>query len=226
MAALTGGLRQARPGPLMLGVFAEFERGTIIDRVISGMKRKAAKGLWTGGGRPFGYRVDRDADRLTPVPAEAALVQRIFDLYTRERLGTKAIATRLNNDGLRTRAGKAWSAHTIELLLTNRIYLGEKNFRDITVPGAHPLTGLLRCRQCGRGYIGTSARGRSATYRYYTCWSRARYGTHAGCDVHRYYADELDTAVMNALGPSESSTAQKVRQSQGTPKPQSSTDRS
>ncbi len=33
----------------MLGVFAEFERETIIDRVINGMERKAAKGLWTGG---------------------------------------------------------------------------------------------------------------------------------------------------------------------------------
>ena len=35
----------------MLGVFAEFERETIIDRVTSGMERKAAKGLWTGGKR-------------------------------------------------------------------------------------------------------------------------------------------------------------------------------
>ena len=25
------------------------------------------------------------------------------------------------------------------------------------------------------GYIGTAARGRRKTYRYYTCWSRARY---------------------------------------------------
>src|SRR5262249_16682900 len=39
----------------MLGVFAEFERETIIDRVTSGMERKAAKGLWTGGARPLGY---------------------------------------------------------------------------------------------------------------------------------------------------------------------------
>jgi DNA invertase Pin-like site-specific DNA recombinase len=28
----------------MLGVFAEFERATIIDHVIAGMERKAAKG--------------------------------------------------------------------------------------------------------------------------------------------------------------------------------------
>lgn len=121
----------------MLGVFAEFERETIIDRVISGMERKAAKGLWTGGARPFGYRIDRDVDRLVPDPVEAGTVKRIFDLYTRDRRGTKAIAGVLNADGLRTRVGKPWSPHTVEIIITNRIYLGEKRFRDIAVPDAH-----------------------------------------------------------------------------------------
>jgi site-specific DNA recombinase len=56
----------------LLGMFAEFERGTIIDRVINGMSTKAGKGTWTGGTRPFGY----------------------------------TIANRLNDRGLRNRAGK------------------------------------------------------------------------------------------------------------------------
>jgi site-specific DNA recombinase len=50
----------------MLGVFAEFERETIIDRVINGMERKAAKGLWTGGARPLGYTIDRTVDKPPP----------------------------------------------------------------------------------------------------------------------------------------------------------------
>jgi DNA invertase Pin-like site-specific DNA recombinase len=70
----------------MLGVFAEFERETIIDRVINGMERKAAKGLWTGGARPLGYLIDRKLDRLVPEPAEAATVRMIFDRYTNDRL--------------------------------------------------------------------------------------------------------------------------------------------
>jgi len=37
----------------MLGVFAEFERATIIDRVIAGMERKAALGGWCGGTCPW-----------------------------------------------------------------------------------------------------------------------------------------------------------------------------
>src|ERR1700730_2352561 len=42
----------------MLGVFAEFERATIVDRVIAGMERKAARGGWNGGPIPFGYRIN------------------------------------------------------------------------------------------------------------------------------------------------------------------------
>src|SRR5947209_1290028 len=41
----------------LLGVFAEFERATIIDRVIAGMERKAARGGWTAGRRPYGLTV-------------------------------------------------------------------------------------------------------------------------------------------------------------------------
>ncbi len=46
----------------MLGVFAEFERATIVDRVIAGMERKAARGGWCGGSRPFGY--ERSGNRV------------------------------------------------------------------------------------------------------------------------------------------------------------------
>jgi site-specific DNA recombinase len=47
-------------------------------------------------------------------------------------------------------------------------------------PGDYHLTGLITCPDCGGKYIGTAARGRSRTYRYYTCFSRNRYGA-AGC---------------------------------------------
>ncbi|GAB2618053.1 hypothetical protein Aab01nite_31660 [Paractinoplanes abujensis] len=33
------------------------------------------------------------------------------------------------------------------------------------------------------------------TYRYYTCW----YGNKAGCDIHRFNADELEAAIGDAL---------------------------
>lgn len=50
-----------------------------------------------------------------------------------------------------------------------------------------------------RGYVGTAAHGRTASYRYYTCWSRVRYGTNAGCDIHRFNADAIEQAITTAL---------------------------
>src|SRR5439155_17658184 len=61
----------------LLGVFAEFERATIIDRVIAGMERKAARGGWPGGSRPFGVRVDVDG-RLAREQSEFPVVELIF----------------------------------------------------------------------------------------------------------------------------------------------------
>ena len=62
----------------------------------------------------------------------------------------------------------------------------------------YDLTGKITCPGCGHKYIGTSATGRSRTYRYYTCFSRVRYGTH-GCDAARLPADDTEAAVLHAL---------------------------
>ncbi|MEV4702177.1 recombinase family protein [Actinoplanes sp. NPDC049316] len=216
----------------MLGVFAEFEREVIIDRVIAGMERKATKGLWNGGPIPIGYVKDPRTNNIVVVEAEAAVVRLIFDLYTNDRLGTRAIANALNDRGIRTKRGRIWSSAAVEVVITNRLYIGEKSFRDITVTDAHPpiitqeqfskaqtilgrrgeqigqraanpsdytLTGKISCPQCGRKYVGTAANGRSNRYRYYTCWTRNRYGTKQGCGIHRFSADQLEHAIGQAL---------------------------
>ncbi len=124
----------------MLGVIAEFERATIIDRVIGGMERKAARGEWNGGYRPFGYQVHKTADKthtLIPDPAEAPIVPVIFDLYVNHRLGAKSIAVWLTDQGHRTRAGRPWSHKAVLPILRNRVYLGEVFFRDTWYPGKH-----------------------------------------------------------------------------------------
>jgi site-specific DNA recombinase len=121
----------------MLGVFAEFERATIIDRVIAGMERKAAKGGWSGR-VPYGYRLDRDRGTLTIHDDEAAIVRRIFNHYTHDRIGARAIAMRLTADGHRTAARRAWSHRSVLTVLGNRAYLGQTSFRDTTTPDTHP----------------------------------------------------------------------------------------
>lgn len=97
----------------MLGMFAQFERDVIIDRVIAGMERKAAAGKWKGGRRPFGYTVNKETHKLVEHKSEAAIVRLIFDLYTRDRLGGKVIARLLNDRGHRTTTGGRWSAYQV-----------------------------------------------------------------------------------------------------------------
>jgi site-specific DNA recombinase len=121
----------------MLGVFAEFERALIIDRVINGMERKAAKGKWTLGTTPYGYTIDPVEHILLPHPGESAIIGKIFHLYTYRRLGTRAVAAHLNQRGLHRRSGRPWSHKTVTDVLTNRVYLGEVHFRDIVVEQAH-----------------------------------------------------------------------------------------
>jgi site-specific DNA recombinase len=121
----------------LLGVFAEFERATIIDRVIAGMERKAARGHWPGGALPYGLAVDDDK-RLAAIGSEVAVVRSIFERYVAGDRGTAAIAAELNAEGLRTRAGRAWSGKGVVDILRNRAYLGEVFFRGTWHPSADP----------------------------------------------------------------------------------------
>ncbi len=215
----------------MLGVFAEFERATIIDRVIAGMERKSAQGGWCGGTQPFGYRAVKGEGRLEVDEDEAPLIPVIFDLYANKRLGSHAIANRLTTAGLSTRSGRPWQFKSILTVLRNRTYLGQVNFRDTWSDSNHPplveqglfdaaqailvergedvskraanssdylLTGLVVCGTCGSRFTGTTATGRSATYRYYTCGERQRYGTKR-CAADRLPAQALDDAVIDSL---------------------------
>ena len=104
----------------MLGVFAEFEREMIVERTRMGLARKAARGERSGGTPPFGYRYDAEAQVLTPVPVQAALVQRIFTLYVDRRLGSAAISGLLNDTGQLTSRGRRWTPNRILGVLLNR----------------------------------------------------------------------------------------------------------
>jgi site-specific DNA recombinase len=122
----------------MLGVFAEFEREMIIDRVINGMERKASKGQWPLGVAPYGLLVDPDTQHLRPVDDEVPTVEEIFNLYTVRRRGTRTIAKDLNQQGMRRRSGRPWSYKTVIDVLVNPAYIGIVQFRNIVAEDAHP----------------------------------------------------------------------------------------
>ena len=121
----------------LLGIFAEFERGLLIDRITKGFERKAARGEWLGGPGPYGYRLDSATKTLTPNPDEAALVQAIFAKYVEERYGATALAHWLNNTGQRSRQGGLWSNQGVLRVLRNPVYLGKIAHGDDLHDGKH-----------------------------------------------------------------------------------------
>ena len=217
----------------MPGVFAQFEREILIDRVINAMERKAAKGEWCGGHPPHGYELNSETKKLQIAHGEDLHVRNMFAIFNELRLGTKEVAKELNKRGFRTRAGKPWSGNSILAMLRNRTYLGEVYFRGTwyRTDDHHPaivdeetftkaqqildarsddysqrasanseyaLSGGIKCAHCGAHYVGTAATGRTNRYRYYTCYTRARYGPKS-CPAERLPADEVEAEITTAL---------------------------
>jgi len=75
---------------------------------------------------------------------------------------------------------------------------GEDTSKRATNSSEYLLTGLVVCGTCGSRFTGTAATGRNATYRYYTCGGRQRYGTKT-CSADRLPAEALDDAVVHSL---------------------------
>ena len=178
----------------MLGVFAEFEHATIVDRITAGIERRAKEGRWYSGRPPFGYTL-KDG-QLAPDPITAPVVRRIYRLYGEDRLGTIAIAHQLRAEHAPAPTA-GWGHPAVHRVLTNPTYLGRIRWRNQDFASEHEplidpdtfqqaqailaergtdasrrrgnrsdflLSGVIRCGHCGRAYIGMSAHGKGGTY--------------------------------------------------------------
>ncbi|MEI5908367.1 recombinase family protein [Bacillus spongiae] len=105
----------------MMSNFSEFERNSIIDRGKMGMTQRAKQGYFNGG-RVFGFEsVNKE---LVVNKEEAHVIRLIFD-YAEQELGYKAIVSRINAMGYKTKRGCDFSINTIKTILDNPIYIGK-----------------------------------------------------------------------------------------------------
>ncbi|MEX5712846.1 recombinase family protein [Parafrankia sp. FMc6] len=109
----------------MLGMFAEFERAAMIERIRGALRAKSKKGGWRAGRPPYGYTTDSKKLYLVPIVEEAAVVQKVFEMYVRDKHGSRVIAAALNAQGLRTRTGRLWSHRAVGDILKNEVYTGK-----------------------------------------------------------------------------------------------------
>lgn len=106
--------------------YAEWERSVIRERTHSGKVRRAQEGRNPGHRPPYGYGL-AEGGRFAIVPGEAAVVQRIYQLYL-SGMGARQIVNSLNADGFRPRLGNSWTQSTVIKILSNPAYTGRLEY--------------------------------------------------------------------------------------------------
>lgn len=116
---------------------AKMERDNINKRTSAGRMVKAAKGGYSGGRTPFGYKTENH--QLVIVPREAEVVKTIFRMKDREHKTYKQVVDYLNSLGEKTKTGVAFSISTVQTIYENRmLYLGYYKYGTLNcVKGVH-----------------------------------------------------------------------------------------
>lgn len=120
----------------ILGVFAELERENICERTRVGMEKKVSKGEWVGHA-PFGYDYSTDEKRLIPNEAKSEIIKQIFRWYAVDKMGSRAIALKLNDIGSRTNRGNLWATNSLIALLRNPAFIGKIKRNSNVYEGNH-----------------------------------------------------------------------------------------
>ena len=108
-------------------VISEHYSRVLAERTHDGLVKRFEQKAWTGGPPPYGYRIEQTAGglhRLAVNEEEAAVVRWLFQVYTTESVGLKALAQRLGRRGIPTRRCPTWAHTSVRRILTNDICIG------------------------------------------------------------------------------------------------------
>ena len=112
---------------------ADGESEKTLIRTKTALGQLVEDGGFKGGSAPYGYdlvksgrfnKKKHEVFDLAVNEAEAAVVRIIFDKYMYEGYGAQRIASHLNNQGYRARAGKKWHHASIRGIIYNLTYIG------------------------------------------------------------------------------------------------------
>ena len=115
---------------------AEYYSADLSEKVKRGMTENALKGLWNGGGIPFGYVVNKE-QKLEIDPVTAPIVEEIFKMcYDGKTI--KGIYNNLKERDVLRPNGKPLRYNAVRYILTNRTYIGEYNHSGIKIENGVP----------------------------------------------------------------------------------------
>ena len=126
-------------GRAMIGIlaaFAQLEREMITERMSMGMDARVKEGKWRGGGQvPFGYRYDKQSDKLVIDEFEAMIVKNLFNEYTSGKT-MYAIADDMYMKG-HTLQNKKVDKRNLRYMLSNKTYCGYLRYQGGWIKGLH-----------------------------------------------------------------------------------------
>ncbi|MCL2702861.1 MAG: recombinase family protein [Defluviitaleaceae bacterium] len=113
----------------IIGIFAEFERENIIERITLACEKKVKEGF-TLANFVSSYGYDRDiGDKIQKInPEEAKIVREIYAMYTDGNMSYNAIAKNLNHRGIKPKLGGIWGNVSVRAVLRNPNYIGKVRY--------------------------------------------------------------------------------------------------
>ncbi len=206
--------------------FAQFEREMIADRVKNSLYQRALKGIWNGGGRPFGYQRD-EAKRLVIDKKEAQVVKLLFEQFVMTGSLFKTMKFIRQNNIKATYPECPTSVSGVAYLVRNPLYIGFMKWGDKVYKGQHEaiisqevfdqaqcftkkkvikkrlfkkylLGGLVKCAECGSGMSHSFTNKPNRRYYYYKCHKVTKEGKDA-CGIKEINAEKLELFVLGFL---------------------------
>ena len=106
----------------MLEAMAEYYSLNLAEEVKKGMTEKAYRGEYQAIA-PFGYAMENK--KLVIVPEEAKLISFIFEKFATREMGMRALATYINDLGIKSKRGNTFENRTIDYIVNNPVYVGK-----------------------------------------------------------------------------------------------------
>ena len=113
----------------IIGIFAEFERENIVERVKVACERKVKEG-YTLASHSISYGYDREPGQKVQTinEQEALIIKEIFEAFVNNHVSYYDIAKRLNDRNIPSKTNSIWYAKSVRNTLTNCTYIGKVRY--------------------------------------------------------------------------------------------------
>ena len=110
----------------IIGIFAEFERENIIERVKMGRARKVKEGYsLCSSYASYGYDREPGKKIQTINVEESVIVKEIFQRFVNESMSMNSMVRLLNLQKVPSKKGELWDRKNLRNILTNASYIGK-----------------------------------------------------------------------------------------------------